>query len=70
MEFKVEELEGVRRKLDIKIPGDVMAQRITRAYKEINKQVKMPGFRPGKIPQHILEKQVPLESMSQLWQEL
>ncbi len=70
MEFKVEELEGARRKLDIKIPGDVVAQRITRAYKEINKQVKMPGFRPGKIPQSVLEKQVPLESMSQLWQEL
>ncbi|MDH5761383.1 MAG: trigger factor [Nitrospinota bacterium] len=70
MEFKVEELEGVRRKLDIEIPGNVVAQRVSRAYKEINKQVKMPGFRPGKIPQHILEKQVPLESMSQLWQDL
>jgi len=70
MEFKVEELEGVRRKLDIEIPGNVVAQRITRAYKEINKQVKMPGFRSGKIPQDILEKQVPLESMSELWQGL
>jgi len=70
MEFKVEELEGTRRKLDIEIPGNVVAQRITRAYKEINKQVKMPGFRSGKIPQDILEKQVPLESMSELWQGL
>jgi trigger factor len=70
MEFKVEELEGVRRKLDIEIPSNVVSQRVNHAYKEINKQVKMPGFRPGKIPQHILEKQVPLESMSQLWQEL
>ncbi|MDH5457504.1 MAG: trigger factor [Nitrospinota bacterium] len=70
MEFKVEELEGVRRKLDIEIPGNVVAQRVDRAYKEINKQVKMPGFRSGKIPQDVLEKQVPLESMSELWQGL
>ena len=70
MEFKVEELEGVRRKLDIEIPGDVVAQRVERAYKEINKQVKMPGFRSGKIPKDVLEKQVPLESMSDLWQGL
>jgi len=70
MEFKVEELEGVRRKLDIEIPGDVVAQRVDRAYKEINKQVKMPGFRSGKIPKDVLEKQVPLESMSELWQGL
>lgn len=70
MECKVEELEGVRRKLDIEIPGNIVSQRVKHAYQEINKQVKMPGFRSGKIPQHILEKQVPLESMSQLWQEL
>ena len=70
MEFKLEELEGVRRKLDIEIPGNVVAQRVDRAYKEINKQVKMPGFRSGKIPQDVLEKQVPLESMSELWQGL
>ena len=70
MEFKVEELEGVRRKLDIEIPVNVVSQRVTHAYKEINKQVKMPGFRSGKIPQDVLEKQVPLESMSELWQGL
>jgi trigger factor len=70
MELKVEELEGGRRKLDIEIPGNVVSQRVTHAYKEVNKQVKMPGFRPGKIPQHVLEKQVPLESMSEMWQGL
>jgi trigger factor len=32
--------------------------------------MKMPGFRPGKIPRHILEKQVPVQSFTNMFQEL
>ncbi len=70
MDLKVEEMEGVRRKLKIQVPSDIVSQRVEMAYKQINQQIKMPGFRPGKIPKKILEKQVPLESMTQLWQDL
>ena len=70
MELKVEELEGVRRKLNIKVPVEVVSQKVNQAYQQLNQQIKMPGFRSGKIPLKILEKQVPLESMTQLWQNL
>jgi len=70
MELKVEELDPVKRKLNIKVPEDVVSQRVDQAYRSLNRQVRMPGFRPGKIPQKILEKQVPLASMTQLWQDL
>ena len=32
--------------------------------------MKMPGFRPGKIPRKILEKQVPVQSFTNMFQEL
>lgn len=70
MELKVEEVDNVRRKLLIKVPEDVVSKKVDNAYRQMNQQVKMPGFRPGKIPQKVLEKQVPLESMTQLWQDL
>lgn len=70
MEFDVEELEGMKRKLNITIPKDVVSKRVDDAYKVLNKQVKIPGFRPGKIPQKILEKQVPMQSMTEMFQEL
>ncbi len=70
MEYEVVELEGRKRKLKIKIPETVMSSRVEQAYKDVNKQIKMPGFRPGKIPKNILEKQVPIQSFGSLFQEL
>ncbi|MBT5027971.1 MAG: trigger factor [Nitrospinaceae bacterium] len=70
MEFDVEELEGLKRKINITIPKEVMVKRINDAYKVLNRQANIPGFRPGKIPQKVLEKQVPLQSLSDMFQEL
>ncbi len=70
MEYEVVELEGRKRKLKIKIPETVMSSRVEQAYKDVNKQIRMPGFRPGKIPKNILEKQVPIQSFTSLFQEL
>lgn len=70
MELVVEELDALKRKLNITIPEDVVSSKINTAYQELNKQIKMPGFRPGKIPRKILEKQVPVQSFTQMFQEL
>ncbi len=70
MEFDVEELEGLKRKINITIPEEVVTKRVNDAYKVMNKKVNIPGFRPGKIPQEILEKQVPMQSMSEMFQEM
>ena len=70
MELAVEELKQLKRKLDITIPEEIVTERIDNAYKELNRQMKMPGFRPGKIPRKILEKQVPVQSFTNMFQEL
>ncbi len=70
MELDVKELESLKRKLDITIPEEVVTERINNAYKDLNRQMKMPGFRPGKIPRKILEKQVPVQSFTNMFQEL
>ena len=64
MDLVVEELDQLKRKLEITIPEEVVTQRINSAYSELNQQMRMPGFRPGKIPQNILEKQVPVQSFT------
>ena len=70
MEYKIEELGALRRKLKIEIPKDVVSKRIKEAYQDISKKLKIPGFRSGKIPQHILEKQVPVQSFGEMFQGL
>ena len=70
MELVVEELDNLKRKLQITVPEDVVANRVDNAYKELNRQITMPGFRPGKIPLNILEKQVPIHSFTEMFQEM
>lgn len=70
MDYGVEELTELKRKLNITIPEKVVSKRINEAYKQLNREMKMPGFRPGKIPQKVLEKQVPMQSFRQMFQDL
>ena len=70
MELQVEEQEGLKRKLLITVPADVVSTRVDQAYKDLNRQIKMPGFRPGKIPLAILEQQAPIQSFTQMFQEM
>jgi trigger factor len=46
----------MKRALKIEVPADEVTQRLARAYVELNRQVNIPGFRPGKVPLALLEK--------------
>lgn len=56
MKMEVTELGPMKRALKIEVPADEVTQRFSRAYIELNRQVQIPGFRPGKAPLAILEK--------------
>jgi len=56
MKMEMTELGPMKRALKIEVPVEEVAQRFTQAYKELNRQVHMPGFRPGKAPLALLEK--------------
>jgi trigger factor len=56
MKMEVTELGPMKRALKIEVPADEVAQQFSRAYLELNRQVQIPGFRPGKAPVAILEK--------------
>ena len=56
MKMEVTELGPMKRALKIEVPADEVTQQFSRAYLELNRQVQIPGFRPGKAPLAILEK--------------
>jgi trigger factor len=56
MKMEVTELGPMKRALKIEVPADEVTQQFSRAYLELNRQVQVPGFRPGKAPVAILEK--------------
>ncbi|MDE1145679.1 MAG: trigger factor [Azospirillaceae bacterium] len=47
--------EGLRREYTVVIPAADLAGRVDVQLKEIGKTVRMPGFRPGKVPMSVLK---------------
>jgi trigger factor len=56
MEIVVENLSELTRKLTITLPQETVEAALSKAYAKANKEVKLKGFRRGKIPQSVLEK--------------
>ena len=57
MKFDIESISSVKKKINIVFPGDKVGEKIDKAYNRLRKTVKVNGFRPGKAPRNILEKQ-------------
>ena len=55
MKVQVEELSPVERKLSIEVPPEQVQSELGRAYAQLGRSVRLPGFRPGKVPRRILE---------------
>ena len=57
MKTNLEDLSPVKKKLEIEIEAEEVAKKIDQAYRDLKKEVKLPGFRPGKAPRTLLERQ-------------
>ncbi|MGN9845298.1 trigger factor [Nonomuraea sp. H19] len=55
MKTAVEELSPTRVKLTVEVPFDELRPSMDAAYKKVAQQVRVPGFRPGKVPARIIE---------------
>jgi trigger factor len=54
----VEELSPTRVKLTIEVPFEELKQSLDQAYREVAKQVRVPGFRPGKVPPRVIDQRI------------
>lgn len=55
MKVQVQEVSPIERRLEIEVEPKVVQEELSRAYATLSRQVKIAGFRPGKIPRRILE---------------
>ena len=55
MKVRVEEVSPIERKLSIEVEQSRVTNELDRAYSQLGRQVKIAGFRPGKVPRRILE---------------
>ncbi len=54
----VEELSPTRVKLTIEVPFEELKPSLDKAYREVARQVRVPGFRPGKVPPRIIDQRI------------
>ncbi len=58
MKSTVEQLSPTRVRLNVEVPFDELEPDFERAFKQLAKQIRLPGFRPGKAPRKLLEARV------------
>src|SRR5215831_15150847 len=54
----VEELSPTRVKLTIEVPFEELKPSLDKAYREVSRQVRIPGFRPGHVPPRIIDQRL------------
>ncbi|CAL9609133.1 Trigger factor [Actinosynnema sp. ALI-1.44] len=58
MKSTVEHLSPTRVRINVEVPFDELKSDFDRAYRKLAKQVRIPGFRPGKAPARVLESRI------------
>ncbi len=56
MQVSVEKTSELTRKMTVTVPETLVQEKMAERLKTLARQVKMDGFRPGKVPQHVVQK--------------
>jgi trigger factor len=56
MQITIEDLSPVEKKVEFELPWSDVVPKLEKAYDALRRGVRLPGFRPGKVPRALLEK--------------
>lgn len=65
MSAKWEKLEGNQGKLTVEVDAEIFNKALDQAFKKVQKQLNVPGFRKGRVPRQIFEQRFGVESLYQ-----
>ncbi|AWN74585.1 trigger factor [Legionella anisa] len=54
MQVSVETLKGLERKVTVSVPSEKVEEEVSLRLKNLARKVKIDGFRPGKVPMHVV----------------
>src|SRR4029077_5132614 len=54
----VEELSPTRVRLSVEVPFDELKPSLDKAYREVGRQGRIPGLRPGRVPPPVIDRRV------------
>ena len=56
LKVDVETVDSLRRRLAVEVPAEAVSAEIEKAYGNLGRAAKVPGFRPGRVPRPVLER--------------
>src|ERR1700722_5115421 len=56
LKIQVEELSPILRRVSVEVPPADVDEALTQAYRDLSRTANVKGFRPGKVPRHVLER--------------
>jgi len=56
MQVSVEKTSELSRKMTVSVPEAIVQEKMAARLKSLAREVKVDGFRPGKVPQHVVKK--------------
>jgi trigger factor len=69
MQVSVENISTVEKRLKIQVPADEVNKQIDTRLREIGKQVRLKGFRPGRIPFSVLKQRYGAQATQEVVQQ-
>jgi trigger factor len=70
MKVDIEEISRTKRALRIELPPQSLLDKLEAAYRHLSKEVRLPGFRPGKVPRDVLRLRFKEEARQEALREL
>lgn len=55
MSVEVEQLSSFQKRLQFTVPGAEVTRKLESAFRDLSHRVRIPGFRPGKVPRKMME---------------
>ena len=57
MQVSVEATQGLEKRMTVELPADKVEGEVKKRLKSMQPKLKLKGFRPGKVPMSVVEKQ-------------
>lgn len=70
MDVKLEKKGELGRELTVTVPAGEVAQKVSERLEKIGQQAKIPGFRPGKVPEKVLKQRFGTQVIQELQRDL
>jgi trigger factor len=70
MQVSVESGEGLERRMTVELPADQVEEAVNKRLKQIGRNARMDGFRPGKVPMKMLRRQYGGQVLQEVYGEM